>query len=55
MIAGAASAIVKAISQPAKEKSQTKQGLSPLKAVSICRSCLDDLKSYPVFQIYIVK
>jgi len=45
MIAGATSAIVKAISQPAKEKSPTKvQGLSPLKAVSIRRSCLDDLK-----------
>jgi len=45
MITGAASAIVKAISQPTKDKSPTKvQGLSPLKAVSIHRSCLDDLK-----------
>jgi len=45
VIAGAAFAIVKAISQPVKEKSPTKvQGLSPLKAVSIRRSCLDDLK-----------
>jgi len=45
MIAGAATAIVKAINNPTKEKSPTKvQGLSPLKAVSIRRSCLDDLK-----------
>jgi len=49
VIAGAASAIVKAIvkaiSQPVKEKSPTKvQGLSPLKAVSVRCSCLDDLK-----------
>ena len=45
VIAGAALAIVKAINTPPKEKSPTKaQGLSPLKAVSIRRSCLDDLK-----------
>lgn len=45
IIAGAATAIVKAINNPTKEKSPTKvQGLSPLKAVSIRRSCLDDLK-----------
>ena len=45
MIAGAASAIVRAINKPSKENSPTKsQGLSPLKAVSIRRSCLDDLK-----------
>ena len=45
MIAGAATAIVKAINNPTKEKSPTKvHGLSPLKAMSIRRSCLDDLK-----------
>ena len=45
VIAGAASAIVRAINKPSKENSPTKaQGLSPLKAVSIRRSCLDDLK-----------
>ena len=45
LIAGATSAIVKTINTPAKEKSPTKvQGLSPMKAVSIRRSCLDDLK-----------
>ena len=43
MHAGAASAIVRAINNPPKENSPTK-GLSPLKAISICRSCLDDLK-----------
>ena len=44
VIAGVALAIVKAINNPPKEKSPTKgQGLSPLKAVSIHRSCLDDL------------
>ena len=42
---GAALAIVRAINKPPIEKSPTKaQGLSPLKAVSIRRSCLDDLK-----------
>ena len=44
MIAGVALAMVKAINNPPKEKSPTKgQGLSPLKAVSIHRSCVDDL------------
>ena len=45
MIAGAGSAIVRAINKPSKENSPTKsQELSLLEAVSIHRSCLDDLK-----------
>ena len=43
VIAGAASAIVRAINNPPKENLPTK-GLSPLKAVLIRHSCLDDLK-----------
>ena len=45
VIAGAGSAIVRAINKPSKENSPTKsQELSLLEAVSIHRSCLDDLK-----------
>ena len=49
MIVGAALAVVRAINKPPKKKSPTKaQGLSPLKAVSIRCSCLDDLKKNEV-------